>query len=448
MVGRLTKTENETSVLDMCAGSGALTIQKWNMNHNLEFICYELDEKVIPLLLFNLAIRNIKAVVVQCDVLQDEIYTLYKVKPGEKYGTVTEMTDKAELRKANICISNPPYNMRWKHPPFAQIQPRFFETELPPESNANYAFVLSALDYVTDKAVLILPCSVLTSKDHKEAEIRKYLIEGNYVESVITCPDKMFESTDIAVCVVVLNKKKTTTKTVLVDMRNQCQEEEREQNGQFGGREHTGRTYKKKRNIFSADDIEKVIEVISNSKVIKNFSVVVTPLEMAEKKYSLLPGKYFEIDINECPVHRAYSDIAMDINRVVNEKNACKLTINESLAKTLGFDIGLYKQEQQDSDLNELLKKLGAEPLIKHNYFTVSKNKNEIKFENNSKEILSSILLMILNHWEQHIFYLNREENRYLSELRDALLPELMSGKIKIPVDNPPAVGGTEQSSL
>lgn len=33
---------------------------------------------------------------------------------------------------------------------------------------------------------------------------------------------------------------------------------------------------------------------------------------------------------------------------------------------------------------------------------------------------------------EQHIFYLNEEENRYLAELRDALLPELMSGKIDV----------------
>lgn len=41
-------------------------------------------------------------------------------------------------------------------------------------------------------------------------------------------------------------------------------------------------------------------------------------------------------------------------------------------------------------------------------------------------------LVLILNNWKQHIFYLNQEENRYLAELRDALLPELMSGKIEV----------------
>lgn len=98
----------------------------------------------------------------------------------------------------------------------------------------------------------------------------------------------------------------------------------------------------------------------------------------------------------------------------------------------MGFDIELYKQDQKDSGLNDLLKKLGAEKLERQDYFTVSKKKNEIKFENNSKEQLSSVLIMILNMWKQHIYYLNLEENRYLMELRDALLPELMSGKINL----------------
>ena len=39
---------------------------------------------------------------------------------------------------------------------------------------------------------------------------------------------------------------------------------------------------------------------------------------------------------------------------------------------------------------------------------------------------------MILNTWKQHIFYLNNEQNRYLAELRDALLPDLMGGKIDL----------------
>lgn len=69
---------------------------------------------------------------------------------------------------------------------------------------------------------------------------------------------------------------------------------------------------------------------------------------------------------------------------------------------------------------------------MKSDYFRTTKKKNEIVFSNNSKENISSIFMLIFNMWKQHIYYLNIEENRYLVELRDALLPELMSGKIDL----------------
>lgn len=77
--------------IDMCSGSGALTIQRWLENPDTVFCCYELDEKVIPYLLFNLVIRNICATVNQGDILQDEIYNVWKITKGEKYGKITRI---------------------------------------------------------------------------------------------------------------------------------------------------------------------------------------------------------------------------------------------------------------------------------------------------------------------------------------------------------------------
>lgn len=76
------------TVVDMCAGSGALTIQAWAENPNLEFECIEFDENVIPILLFNLAVRNIKATVRHQDVLSEDLFVVYTVEPREKYGKV------------------------------------------------------------------------------------------------------------------------------------------------------------------------------------------------------------------------------------------------------------------------------------------------------------------------------------------------------------------------
>ena len=79
------------TVVDMCAGSGALTIQALTDNPDLEFECIEFDENVIPILLFNLAVRNIKATVRHQDVLSEDLFAVYTVEPREKYGKVMKI---------------------------------------------------------------------------------------------------------------------------------------------------------------------------------------------------------------------------------------------------------------------------------------------------------------------------------------------------------------------
>lgn len=86
LVSKLSQDENETECLDMCCGSGALTIQKWIDNSNLKFECEEFDENVIPFLLFNMMLRNINAQVKHKDVLQDKIYHIYKIVKNDEFG--------------------------------------------------------------------------------------------------------------------------------------------------------------------------------------------------------------------------------------------------------------------------------------------------------------------------------------------------------------------------
>ena len=77
-------------ITDMCAGSGALIIQKWNQNHDLEFKAIEIDGNVIPFLLFNMVLRNIRCDVYQMDALTDEEPTNeWTIRKGEMFGCIT-----------------------------------------------------------------------------------------------------------------------------------------------------------------------------------------------------------------------------------------------------------------------------------------------------------------------------------------------------------------------
>lgn len=55
-----------------------------------------------------------------------------------------------------------------------------------------------------------------------------------------------------------------------------------------------------------------------------------------------------------------------------------------------------------------------------------------IRIQISTKDGIHPLIIDFLNHWKQMIMYLNTEESRYLAEFRDALLPELMNGRIEV----------------
>ncbi len=329
-------------------------------------------------------------------------------------------------------ISNPPYNLAWEPPPFAEMEPRFAACELPPKNNANLAFVLTALDRVTGCAVILLPSGALGAGNEAETAIRKYLVEKNYLDAVIACPESMFESTSIPTCLLVLNRAKTTTRITFLDMGTSHGTEARKQTGQHGRAGHLKREYTKVVNVFRDEDIERALAAISSRHDEAGFSRSVLPETVSKMNYNLSPARYIEAK-EEAAKHREFSAIVADINRIVAEKNAVKVTVNETLARQLGLvEVAEAKNAANGSNraINPTLESLGCR-IEDASYISLSKNKNEFSFSNQSKEFVSSILMMIFQTWKHHLYFLNEEENRYLVELRDALLPDLMSGKIK-----------------
>lgn len=417
------------SVYDCCGGSGALTVEMLK-NRDIENVFVEeLDERVIPFLLFNLCLRNASGYVINGDVLSREQFKCYKLTKGEKYSRC-EVVDHAEPTVADVSISNPPYNISWNAPmPMeAMLDGRF--PVLPPASNANYAFVLNCLARAKEKAILILPNSVLSSK--KELEIRRYLIEKDFVEAIVTMPDKMFECTDVATCVMMLNKnKKNKEKVILIHSVENCIQEEREQRGQLGGASHTARIYKKTYNVLTDENIQKILDAIENFQEVKDFSLIKTNNEIAEKNFRLQPSVYFDVEFENVP-HRSFQEIADNINYISRMQNACKLVINETIAKRLGLDMETFKQGKENSrQMQEQMKNLGIDLEIE-DYIQFTKNKNEFVFKCNDKEMIPDIFLQFFAVWKNQIALLNRMQNQYLEELRDAILPDLMSGKIEL----------------
>ena len=117
-------------------------------------------------------------------------------------------------------------------------------------------------------------------------------------------------------------------------------------------------------------------------------------------------------------------------------QNACKLVINETIAKSLGLDMEVFKQGKKNSEeMRSQMKTLGIDIEIE-DYIQFTKNKNEFVFKCNDKELLPDIFFQFFAVWKNQIALLNRMQNQYLAELRDAILPDLMSGKINLSSDD------------
>nr|DAT57902.1 MAG TPA: N-6 DNA Methylase [Caudoviricetes sp.] len=412
LISELTKSTVEEWVYDMCSGSGALTIQKWCSNKNLKFVCEELDENLIPFLLFNLKIRNIEGYVINGNVLTDERKTVYKLTQGAKFSEI-EICMFFEYPDFSSGISNPPFNLSGEYNGEVLLK------------NMNYVFILKMLERVHGKVAFILPKAVTTSSD--EIGARKYLKEKNKIRAVIENPGGMFESTAIPTTVLFFEDSEEIS---FLNCKDFFTEDERNQKGE----KHTkNRTYVKTFKTYSEDQIEKILLCINEKRDIVNFCKTVRNNEIQEENWQSL--RYIETKTEE-KYSRSYKDILEDLQRVMIQKNENKLTINETWAKEIGF-LEVFenatKSDETTREINKTIKeilKLEIE-LPTQKYIRTTKSK-ELKIENMDKAEITSLMLMTLNTWRTMIHFLNNEENRYLAELKDKMLPDLMSGNLKI----------------
>lgn len=378
------------TLVDLCAGTGSLSIYA---DPGTKIKAIELDPKAAACLRFNYAVHGLNAEVVQADAL-------------------TFLTDQT---KADGAISNPPFN----------IQP---DGLWPPAKTGNWSFVLSALDRTTGRAAVILPAGILN--ETKDKSVVRSLLQSGCLKAVIKCPEKMFLSTSIPVCVLVLSHE-PADHVVLIDASRLASKEVREQRGQYGGTSHTGRIYRKELNVLNDQAIENITKAV-NYRLDTDFSTFRSADLLIKNDCCLSPGLYLNTDPDE-PEQTKLEWIAERYNSIVRQKNACKLTINETLAKELGFEKDLWEQQKKNSDeVTNMIQKLSGIKLESEDYLTFTRSR-ELTIRFKSKEVLPEIFTQFMQMWVNRVVLLNNLENEMLAQMRDYLLPKLMSGEIEIP---------------
>ena len=109
----------------------------------------------------------------------------------------------------DYIMANPPFNLKGWYDSNLKDDPRWADYETPPESNANYAWILHILSHLKPSdgvAGFLLANGALNDGD--AAAIRKKLIQNDKVEAIIILPRELFITTDISVTLWILNQNK------------------------------------------------------------------------------------------------------------------------------------------------------------------------------------------------------------------------------------------------
>ena len=147
---------------------------------------------------------------------------------------------------------------------------------LAPKSKADFAFVLHALSYLSSKGRAAIVCFPgIFYRGGAEQKIRQYLVDNNFVETVISLAPNLFFGTTIAVNILVLAKNKSNTDTQFIDASGLFKKETNN-------------------NILTDDHIKQIMEVFDSKENVDHLARSVPFDEVVGNDYNLSVSSYVE----------------------------------------------------------------------------------------------------------------------------------------------------------
>ncbi len=181
----------------------------------------------------------------------------------------------------DVIVSNPPYSVSWvgSDDPTLINDVRFAPASvLAPKSKADFAFILHALSYLSSRGRAAIVCFPgIFYRGGAERKIRQYLVDENYVETVIALPPNLFYGTSIAVNILVLSRHKVDCLVQFIDASGE----------DFFVKETNN-------NVLTEEHIERIVGIFAGKEDEEYVAASVEKKRIAENDYNLSVGTYVE----------------------------------------------------------------------------------------------------------------------------------------------------------
>lgn len=140
-----------------------------------------------------------------------------------------------------------------------------------------------------------------------EQKIRKYLVDNNFIDTIIQLPPNLFFGVTIATCILVLKKNKADTSVLFIDASNEF-------------------VKKTNKNKLSGNNIKNIVKLVKERKTLKNKAYLATYEEVKDNAYNLAVSTYVEKEDT-----REKIDIKVlnrEIEEIVKKENTLRIEID------------------------------------------------------------------------------------------------------------------------
>jgi type I restriction enzyme M protein len=216
------------------------------------------------------------------------------------------------MLRENRCIfdaivANPPFAQDLDHEKLAN-DPRFASYGLPPKGDADPAFLLHGLHYLTDDGTMaIIMSNGVLFRGKQEGKIREKLIKDGNIDAIISLPGGLFFNTSIPVCLIIVKKHRNAKDILFINASNNF---------------HKGQ----KHNALLPEHISKIIDTYQYRNDCDRYSKKVSIDDIEKDGYNLNVSRYVstqepekEIDLNA--LHAQLVDLDIESARLKARMN-------------------------------------------------------------------------------------------------------------------------------
>ena len=216
----------------------------------------------------------------------------------------------------DAIVSNPPYSIRWagKSNPLLINDERFAPAGvLAPERFSDLAFTMHMLSWLSPQGTAaIVEFPGVLYRGGAEQKIRKYMIDNNFVDTVIQLPSDLFFGTSIATCILVLKKNKTDNNILFVDASEEC-------------------VRNTNKNKLSDENINNIINLLKDRKSVENKAYLASYEEVKENDYNISVNSYLKVVTEEEKID--IKELNKQIKEIVEKEDIIRKELDKIIAE-------------------------------------------------------------------------------------------------------------------